>query len=267
MTTISVFCTFTNNNFETNLLYENLDNIYMISDSKLTTKVGNGYVFHSTDQKIFYSNSASLIFGISGEYNIGKKVIKRCIEEIEKTHGNFKFNSMDEKLQYISNVVKTCVDRFHINNFAYDTTIVCITSFKEKYNVTKYTISKLDKTIFTRDCCVMEKTSVTSEGYDGKSFENFLNEKSLATPFYIPKSTIHFTNFIEFLYSENSQSSGPPCQGVVMNKYGKIKELSIKHKDGNFYKMGKIHNNREIRKYEIDYRDMEFSFLTRSKIK
>ena len=84
MTAISVFSTFTNTTNDQTLRMKNLDHIYMLSDSQLSTIEGENFVpvsgFH---QKIFYSEYASIVMGVSGTYDVGVKIIKKSLELIE----------------------------------------------------------------------------------------------------------------------------------------------------------------------------------------
>ncbi|GAB3720987.1 hypothetical protein [Flavobacterium koreense] len=266
MTAISVFCTFTNKHNVEHLKFKNLENIYMISDSLLSLYDGEKYRDYQNQQKIFHDDNSSVVMGIAGMYNIGKKIVRRSLDDCAVNHAVLNATSLANKIDEIYKIVQINTSKFNQNNFTYNTTIVCNTSFENVFGSLKFFISAGTKTVQKVDCDIMEKIAVTTDGMDGKPFEKFIIDNIESLGSHLSPATKHFTLFLMYLNSNEPNCSAPPCQGIVLNKSGQIKELSIKHDDEKFYKRGKIHQDRAILKYEIDYRDSKFNFLSASKI-
>jgi hypothetical protein len=267
MTAISVFSTFTNNHGEEKLQFENLENLYMISDSLISLTDGINTKKYNNQQKIFYDVNTSVVMGIAGSYNIGRKIIKKTLISISNSNEVLNSDSLAQKVDVITNIIKAESAKIHNNNFPFPTTIVCNTVFNEEFASLKYFIPAGSNVVQKSNCEIKERIQVTTEGFDGKPFETYAKDNAETLDAFLSPATKHFTLFLKFLHSNVPDWSGPPCQGVVLNYNGSIKELSIKHPDGFFYKMGIKHVDRVIRKYEIDYRDENFNFLSASNIK
>lgn len=267
MTAISVFSTFTNKHDMETLKFKNLENVYMLSDSQLSFYDGKNFRNFENRQKIFYDKNASVIMGVAGMYDIGKKIIRNSLNAISISSAVLNAQSIDAKIDEIANIVALQTVSFHTNNFKFPTTIVCNTVCNKIFASVKFFIPAGTNIVTKVDCDIMEKIAVTSDGMDGKPFEKFVLNSEGKLDIYLTPATKHFTLFLDFLNSNLPFCSGPPCQGVVLSFEGQIKELSIKHRDGKFYKMGILHEYREILKCEIDYRDESFQFLSASKIK
>lgn len=266
MTTIAVFSTFTNRHDSYTLKKENLDNFYMLSDSQLSIIKDDSYIPYNNKKKIFYDKNSSVVMGIAGLYDIGKTIISLSLKNISQNNNVIKATSLDQKIDAINTVIKEVVQTIHTNSIKYNTTIICNTVHDRNFRTVKFHIKKNSKLVYKTEINPMERIAVTHDGMDGELFEKYRQDFEDTLPKYLSSATKYFRLFIKFLYSDITTSSGPPCQSVVLNKQGKIKELSIKHPDNNFYKMGILHHNRVIRIHEIDYRDSDFNFLSRSKI-
>jgi hypothetical protein len=268
MTAISVFSTFTNTTNNQILKMKNLEHIYMLSDSQLSTVIDEKFTpisgFH---QKVFFNQDCSIVIGISGTYEIGVKIIKKALELISNNSDILKSRNHTEKISKINSEIKIAVESFHEKNFKTDTTIIYNTVCNKSFRTIKYKILK--RRIIQEPIIInpTEKIGVAFDGLDGEPFKNFHEDYEKTIDEHENKSKTFFTGFIKFLESNIPQCSGLPCQGVIMNRNGKIKILSIKHPDLKFYKLGKVHIKREFLKHEIDYRDDLFKFLTKSKIK
>ena len=249
------------------LKFKNLENVYMLSDSQLSLYDGTNFRNFENQQKIFYDKNASVIMGVAGMYDIGKKIIRNSLNAISISSAILNAQSIDAKIDEIANIVALQTILFHTNNFKFSTTIVCNTVCNKIFATVKFFIPAGTNNVTKVDYDIMEKIAVTSDGMDGKPFEKFVLKSEGKLDIYLTPATKHFTLFLDFLNSNLPFCSGPPCQGVVLSFEGQIKELSIKHRDGKFYKMGILHEYREILKYEIDYRDEGFQFLSASKIK
>lgn len=267
MTAISTFSTFTNTTNDQRLEMSNLDNIYMLSDSRLSTLDGEQYVrIDGNHQKIFYLKGSGVVFGLAGVYDIGVKIINGVLEKISVCELINEAPDIHYKINILEKIFLEVLNTFHQNSFKHNTTIVCNTVCNGNFRTIKFWIKK-DKREFRRIVITpTEQIGITFDGADGNAFEEFKTQAYENAPENENRSKTYFKSFVSFLESKIPECSGPPCQGVVLNREGRIKELSIRHSDNKFYKMGKEHLDRPFLKQEIDYRDTEFTFLTRSMI-
>lgn len=268
MTAISVFSTFTNTTNNQILKMKNLDHIYMLSDSQLSTLENEHFVpvsgFH---QKIFYNESASIVMGISGTYDVGVKIIQKSLELIAACNEIKKSRNHSKKISLINAKIEIAVNSFHPNNYKTHTTIIYNTVCNESFRTVKYQVLKYRQAQHAFIINPTEKIGVAFDGLDGDPYRKFHEEFEKTVDSNENRSKTFFRGFIKFLESDLPNCSSLPCQGIIMNKSGKIKVLSIKHPDSTFYKLGVEHTDRVFLRHEIDYRDHEFTFLTKSKIK
>jgi len=268
MTAISVFSTFTNTTNNQILRMKNLNHIYMLSDSQLSSLESDEFIpLPGFYQKIFYSQPASIVMGVSGTYDIGVKIIMKALELIANNDEIKKSRNQEEKILKINSEIEIAVKTFHQNNFKTNTTIIYNTVCNKSFKTIKFKVLKnriIQEPIIINPT---EKIGVTFDGMDGGPYKNFLEEFEKTVDKNENSSKTFFRGFVKFLESNIPNCSGLPCQGVIMDKYGKIKVLSIKHSNDKFYKLGVEHTNRVFLRHEIDYRDYQFTFLTKSNIK
>ncbi len=267
MTTIATFSTFTNTENSQRLSMANLENIYMLTDSQLSIlKDGNYIAQKGNHQKIFYEKRTSVVLGLAGVYDVGVKIIQKLLEKISNQKQIVECKDIDCKIEQIESVLYEVVKNFNQRNFKHNTTIVCNAVANGQFRTIKFLITKSKEEIIKTVFLPTERIEISFEGAGGAAFEKYKNIAFDIAPEHENRSKTYFKAFVTFLESKANDSSAPPCQGVVLNKEGKIKELSIMHSDHEFYKMGKLHIERQYLKNEIDYRDVNFKFLTKSKI-